>query len=404
MQFDFTTILERKGNDSLAYDNIGKKMWGNEPEYPKEGFSSIPMWVADMNFATCPSVIESIARRIQHPTFGYFVTRNAYYQAIIDWQTEHNKVKNLTKEMIGYENGVHGCISSAISVLSQPGDSIFVHSPFYVGFCDDIEKSGRKLVYSELKKDEQGTYRMDFDEMERIILENKVHLAIFCSPHNPTGRVWERWELEKAMSIFEKHHVYIISDEIWSDLTFKGYQHIPTQMVNEYSKKHTIATYAPSKTFNLAGLVGSYHIIYDKYLRDRISAYEHMTHYNEQNVLSMHALMGAYSQEGNEWVEQLKDILEKNCCYVVNFIKNEFSGIEVTMPQGTYMIFLDCKVYCDNMNISLDEVLKSGWDVGIGWQDGRAFGGMTHIRMNLASPFSMIEEACCRLKKYVFKI
>lgn len=402
MKYDFTSILERKGKDALAVDNVGKKMWGNEPDAPKEGFDFVPMWVADMNYATCPSVIEAIKERLEHPTFGYFDPRDEYYDSIIEWQTKRNKVTGLTKEHIGYENGVHGFVSSAIDVLSEPGDMILIHSPFYVGFSGDVEYKGRIPVYSELKKDEQGIYRMDYEDMDRKLRENNIHLAIFCSPHNPCGRIWERWELEKAMEVYEKNECYVISDEIWADLTFEGVQHIPTQMTNAWAKEHVVAVYATSKTFNLAGMIASYHIIYNKYLRDRISKHAYLTHYNEMNVLAMYATIGAYRPEGHEWVGELCQVLEKNCKYTCDFLTEQCEGISVTMPQGTYMIFLDCTEYCDKSGKTIDEVLKAGWDVGVGWQDGRRFGGAHHIRMNLAVPFSQIEKVCDRLKEYVF--
>lgn len=402
MKYDFTSIIERRGKDALAIDNVGKKMWGNEPEEPKEGFDFVPMWVADMNFATCPSVTDAIIERAKHPTFGYFVPRQEYFDTTVKWQEAHHNVTGLTAEAIGYENGVHGCVTSAIQVLSQPGDCILIHSPFYIGFSADIEGTGRTSVYSELKKDENGVYRMDYDDMDAKLKENNIHLAVFCSPHNPAGRVWERWELEKAMKVFEDNECYVISDEIWADLTFAGHQHIPTQMVNDWAREHTVAVYAPSKTFNLAGMIGSYHIIYNKYLRDRVCKYAHNTHYNEQNVLSMHAQIGAYSERGYEWVEELCQVLEENCRYTCDFINRELDGVEVTMPEGTYMIFVDCTAYCRKTGKTLDEVLKAGWDVGIGWQDGRRFRGPCHIRMNLAVPFSQIKKVCERMKEFVF--
>ena len=402
MKYDFTSIMERKGMDAIAVDNVGKHMWGNEPQPPEDGFDFVPMWVADMNFPTCPAVTEAIIKRAKHPAFGYFTPREEYFDATIRWQEEHHKAAGLTKEAIGYENGVHGCVTSAVQVLSQPGDCILLHRPFYLGFSEDIETIGRKSIYSDLKKDEDGIYRMDFEDMDAKIKKYRIHLVIFCSPHNPTGRVWERWELEKAMEIFEKNKCYVISDEIWADLTFSGHQHIPTQMVNEWARQHTIAAYAPSKTFNLAGMIGSYHIIYNPYLRDRIRTYGENTHYNSQNVLSMHAQIGAYSPQGYEWVEELRQVLEKNCRYACDFINQKIYGVDVSMPQGTYMIFLDCTKYCRETGKTLDDVIKAGWDVGIGWQDGRHFGGGCHIRMNLALPMSQIQKVCMRMSEYVF--
>lgn len=402
MKYDFTTILDRRGKDALAVDCIGIKRWGNEPDAPKEGFDAIPMWVADMNFATSPSVTEAIIQRAQHPLFGYFFPTDEYYDSIVRWQIKRNKHEGLEKEFIGYENGVHGCVTSAVETLSAPGDCILLHSPTYVGFSADVEGLGRTSVYSPLKMDENGVWRMDYEDMDAKLKKHNIHLAIFCSPHNPCGRVWERWELEKAMEVFQANQCLVISDEIWADITYQGHQHIPTQMVSDWAREHTVAVYAPSKTFNLAGLIGSYHVIYNKYLRDRVSAHGGATHYNEMNVLSMHALIGAYSQAGHEWTDELLQVLEGNAKFACDTIRDRFGGVEVAMPEGTYMIFLDCTGYCQRTGKSLDDVLKAGWDVGVAWQDGRMFQGPCHIRMNLALPLSRVQEAFDRLDKYVF--
>lgn len=402
MKYDFTSIIDRRGKDALAVENIGHKTWGNEPDAPKEGFDPIPMWVADMNFATCPAVPAAIIERAKHPLYGYFSASDVYYEKIIQWQTERNGFLDLKREYIGYENGVHGCVTSAVQTLTAPGDKVLLHSPTYVGFAADVEYLGRTSVYSPLKKDENGIWRMDYEDMDAKLKANNIHLAIFCSPHNPAGRVWERWELEKAMEVFEANQCFVISDEIWADITYTGHQHTPTLMVNDWAREHTVAVYAPSKTFNLAGLIGSYHIIYNKYLRDRVTAHGDATHYNEMNVLSMHALIGAYSDEGREWVSELLQVLEGNCKYACDHIRQHYDGVDVSMPQGTYMLFLDLTDYCRRTGKTLDQVIKAGWDAGVAWQDGRAFHGPCHIRMNLASPLSRIQEAFHRLDKYVF--
>ncbi|MDD6684924.1 MAG: aspartate aminotransferase, partial [Lachnospiraceae bacterium] len=160
--------------------------------------------------------------------------------------------------------------------------------------------------------------------------------------------------------------------------------------------------YSPSKTFNLAGLIGSYHIIYNPYLRDRVNAYSASTHYNEMNIFSMYALMGAYTPEGSEWTDELRDVLWNNCRTVIEYMHSHFSGVRAAMPQGTYMIFLDCTEYCRNSGKTIGQVIRAGWDVGVCWQDGRAFGGAHHIRMNVALPLSKVEEALERIRKYVF--
>ena len=189
--------------------------------------------------------------------------------------------QELEKKHIGYENGVHGFMSSAVETLTEPGDSILLHSPVYVGFKDDVEGLGRKSVYSPLILDDDGVWRMDYEDMDRKIKDNGIKVAIFCSPHNPSGRVWTLGELEQAMAVFEANDVTVLSDEIWADMVFKGHDHIPAQCVNDWAREHTAAAYAPSKTFNLAGLVGSYHIIYNDDLREKITKHGEKTHYNE---------------------------------------------------------------------------------------------------------------------------
>ena len=194
----------------------------------------------------------------------------------------------------------------------------------------------------------------------------------------------------------------MISDEIWSDIILSGHEHIPTQSVSEDARNRTVALYAPSKTFNLAGLVGSYHIIYNSYLRDRVEAQSHKCHYNSMNVLSMYALLGAYQEEGYEWVDELCQVLTQNVDFACDFIEKHFEGVKVGKPEGTYMLFADCEAWCKNHGKTMDELLKAGWDVGVGWQDGRPFHGEWFIRINLALPFTRVQEAFDRLEKYVF--
>ena len=400
MKYDFTTILDRRGKDALAIDAIGATDWG--PGGPKEGFDAIPMWVADMNFPVLPAIQEAMIRRINHPTFGYFYPTDAYYNAIIDWQARRNGVTGLEPQHIGYENGVLGGVVTALNVLCSRGDKVLVHSPTSVGFTASLKNNGYDIVHSPLSQDENGIWRMDFADMEKKIVDNHIHAAIFCSPHNPTGRVWERWEIEQAMELFRKHDVNVISDEIWSDILRPGVRHIPTQSVSEDARMRTIAMYAPSKTFSLAGLVGSYHIIYNKKLRERCDKESSLGHYNSMNVLSMHALIGAYGEEGHVWAKELNETIAGNVDYVCDFIAQNLPGVTVSKPQGTYMLFVDCKGWLEAHGKTMDDVLHAGWDAGVAWQDGRNFHGKTHLRLNLALPLSRVQEACRRMKEYIF--
>lgn len=399
MKYDFTTIMDRKGKDAIAIDALGSN---GVPAAPKDGFDAIPMWIADMNFPTVPTVQEAITQRVMHPAFGYFSASDEYYNSIIKWHNIRNGVTGLEKEHIGYENGVLGGVVSALNVFCSKGDNVLLHTPTYVGFSASLKNNGYNMVLSPLKKDEENVWRMDFEDMEEKIKKNNIHAAVFCSPHNPCGRVWEEWEIKKAMELFKKYDVFVVSDEIWSDIILADNKHIPTQSVSEDAKMRTVAMYAPSKTFNLAGLVGSYHIIYNKWIRDRVNKESSLCHYNEMNVLSMHALIGAYKPEGYEWVDELKQVLTENIDYVCDYIWKNFKGVDVSKPQGTYMLFIDCTEWCSEHNKSIDELLKMGHDVGVAWQDGRMFNGKCHIRMNLASPLSRIKEAMDRLDRYVF--
>lgn len=397
MKYDFTTIMERVGQDAIAVDVLPV-----EGAEIKEGFSRIPMWVADMNFPTFPAVTDAIRSRLEQPHFGYFNLRDEYFESIQNWQKSRNGVLNLEREAIGYENGVLGCVAAAVGAYTAPGEGVLLHSPTYIGFTKTLENNGRKIVLSDLTLDKDGIWRMDYEDMEQKLKEHKIHCVVFCSPHNPTGRVWEREELERAMDIYKKYDCVVIADEIWSDLILPGYHHIPVQSVSEDAKQRTIAVYAPSKTFNLAGLVGSYHIIYNQRLRDQVEKVSEMSHYNMVNVLSQYALIGAYKPEGGEWVDELVQVIGKNVDYAYDYITENFKGVKLSKPQGTYLLYLDCSAWCKEHSCTIDELLRAGIEVGVIWQDGRPFHCPDSIRVNLALPFTHVKEALERLSQYVF--
>ena len=397
MEFDFVTPLDRQGKDALAVDTI--PIPGGEI---RPGFSRLPMWVADMNFPTLPAIPEAIIRRASHPAYGYFLPTDDYYSAIIRWHQKRNGVSGLERRHIGYENGVLGGVLSALQVVCAPGDKVLLHSPTYIGFTKSLESYGFSIVHSPLKQDEAGVWRMDYADMEEKLKQHHIHAAVFCSPHNPCGRVWTREELEQAMDLFRRYNVYVVSDEIWSDLTLGDHRHIPTQSVSDDARQRTMALYAPSKTFNLAGLVGSYHIVYNDYLRARMERCAARSHYNEMNVLSMHALIAAYSDAGGRWVDELRQVLGKNVDFAVDFIRTHFPGVTLAKPEGTYMLFLNCGDWCRQNGKTLDELLRAGVAVGVIWQDGRPFHGPWSIRMNLALPNPLVREAFDQLERYVF--
>ena len=291
---------------------------------------------------------------------------------------------------------------SALGAVCCQGDAVLVHSPTYIGFSGSIKNAGYKLVTSPLKPDRLGIPRMDFYDMETKIKRNDIRAVVFCSPHNPTGRVWEREELEQFMDMCRRYELTVISDEIWSDIILKGHKHIPLQSISEDARMRTVGLYAPSKTFNLAGLVGSYHIIYNEFLRRKVKKQASLAHYNSMNVLSMHALIGAYSDEGAEWVDELRQVITENVKYACKFIRKELPGVSVQQPEGTYMLFLDCEEYCNSHHRELEDVKIAGYKCGVVWQDGRQFYGPNHLRMNLALPKERVIDAFNRLRDYVF--
>ncbi len=402
MRYDFESVIKREGKDALAVDGLGMQP-GFSPDAPKEGFDCIPMWVADMNFAVAPGIVNVVRERLSHPLFGYFIPREEYYDAIIGWQKSRNRAEGLEKKHIGYDNGVLGGLVAVLDSCIKPGGNVLLHSPTYIGFTKSISAAGYRIILSPLKKDEDGIWRMDYEDMAKKIRDNDIQAAIFCNPHNPTGRVWSKEEMEQAMEVYRTYGCTVIADEIWSDIILDKNQYIPFELINEDAKQNTAALYAPSKTFNLAGLVGAYHIIYNDELRANVEKKSKRSHYNEMNLLSMYALIGAYSEDGAKWLGELKEVLAENVNYACDYIREYFPDIETTKPEGTYMLFFDCRQWCEKNNKNMDILLKAGWDVGVAWQDGRPFHGEYAIRMNLALPTSRVKEAFDRLKKYVFR-
>ena len=398
MTYDFTTVLDRAGHDCLAADRI--PFDGVQPD---EGFDVIPMWIADMAFPTAPPVLDAIKQRMEMPNFGYFALPKEYYQAIINWHKTRNGVEGLEAKHIGYENGVLGGLSSALQAFTTPGEKILVHSPTYVGFTHTFDDTGRVAVHSPLVRDGQGVWRMDYEDMDRKLKENDIHFAVFCSPHNPCGRVWERGEIEQAIEVYRRNDCVVFSDEIWSDIILPRYKHIPTQSVSEDARERVITLYAPSKTFSLAGLVGSYHVIYSDYLRARMQRQGRLSHYNEPNILSVHALIGAY-RDGGAWCDEMIRVIDGNVGYACDFIREHFPGVSVMRPQGTYMLYLDCGAWCRRQGVTIDSLLERGVRCGVIWQNGESFYWPDTIRMNLALPKSRLVEAMDRLKTYVFII
>lgn len=392
MKYNFDAIYNRAEHDSKKWFNPRLE---NSPLHTKtENF--IPMWIADMDFATPDCVIDAIKSRCDHPIFGYFEPAQPFYDAINKWHnTRYDVEYKIENKNILYENSVLGAVASFISAYTLPAEALLVNSSVYPGFQNTIANLGRKTCNSPLILDENGIYRMDFEDMEQKIVEQKLTTFIFCSPHNPTGRVWERWEIEKVVKMCDKYDLKLLSDEIWADfiMTDKS-KHIPTQTISSRAKEITMAVYAPSKTFNLAGLVAGYSVIFNETMLSRISKFAFSTHYNEPNVLSCHALVGAY-EHGAEWVDEMNKYIRANQEYIAQYINENFDGVSTYLPEGTYLLWLDFSKHTRNF----DELFKEMIEIGILPNSGDAYLAKNFMRLNLACPRVYCEQALERLSK-----
>ena len=390
MAYNFDKIWERSGCDATKWDSPRKP----QCQVYTEAESFVPMWIADMDFATPDFVVEAMKERMEHPIFGYFATPKRYFDAIRFWQRERYGVSyEIENGNIMYQNSVLGGVASFLSVYTLPGEAVLLNSPCYTAFQTTIHNLGRKICASELVKDGDGIYRMNFDEMERMMVENRISVMIFCSPHNPTGRVWARWEIQAVTELCARHGVKLVSDEIWADFIMeKDLRHIPTQTVSETARKITMALYAPSNVFNVAGLVGAYALIYDRQMMNKIAAYAKSTHYNETNILCCYSVIGGY-ENGGGWVDELVRYIRENQEYMVNYLETHFEGVKAYLPEGTYLLWVDIS----RCGMDYDEAFGKMIAAGVLPNSGKAFMGRNHIRFNAACPRSMCEEAMKRL-------
>ena len=380
MKYDFTTLLNRKGHDALALDVLPIKDVEVDPN-----FSTIPMWVADMNYPVFENIQKQMIERINEPHFGYFEMPEDYYKAIQFWQKETHGI-DVEKEAIGYENGVLGILSSALEAFSASGEPILVQSPCYIGFIHTLNNLGRKIIDSPLKKEDN--WAMDYEDIEKKIIKHNIHFAIFCSPHNPTGRVWKKEELKQLFEICRAHQVYIISDEIHQDLVFGENKHIPSLSTGEYDDI-MVSIVAASKTFNIAGAQNSMVIIPDEKLQEKWDAYVKGNRVLGGNAFGYVAAQAAYTG-GNEWLTLVLDQIEENYQYLKAELAEKLPEAVVTPLEGTYLCWINLEAYvsADEMKEVIQKKCRLAVDFG-DWFGGEGFG--TFIRMNLATSKENVE-------------
>jgi cystathionine beta-lyase len=375
----FDPKYDRTGTGAIKYRNL--------PKY------TIPMWIADMDFKSPPAVTDALIKAAQHGIYGYGDTDDEYDTLIVDWYDRRIGWK-IEKEQILKIPGVMFGVAAAIRAVTEPNDAVLICQPVYYPFAKIIPDNHRRTVISELVL-KNGRYEIDFEDFENKIKQEKVKAFLLCSPHNPVGRVWSRTELAEIARICLKNGVYIISDEIHSDFIYPGYNHIPIASISNEIADRTITCLSPTKTFNLAGLQAANMVVPNKQLRIRIKKECVATGYSHLNIMATAATKAAY-QQGEEWLEGLLQYLGQNVALLRTSFPEDAPVYALNL-EGTYLAWLDCRKL--KMSPSeLDNLFLS--KAGIWLHNGHTFGsgGDGFMRMNIACPNSVLEEAIERIK------
>ncbi|PWE00115.1 MalY/PatB family protein [Marinilabilia rubra] len=382
---DFDRKIDRSGTNALKYE-FRKRVFGTG--------DVIPLWVADMDFAVPPEVSEAIQKRAEHPIFGYTARDEKFYQAIQQWQKNQHDW-DVPIDWLEYMPGVVPTLILAIQAFSNPGDKVVIQPPVYPPFFDVIKDHGRVIEGNPLVNTPEG-YRLDFDHLQKVTAKPSVKMLLLCHPHNPVGRVWTRDELVKLGEICLKNNVLVVSDEIHADLVHKGHKHIPFASLREDFAANSVTCMAPSKTFNIAGLNTSYIVTPDDKIRKAMQKQLQAYHLFTGNMFGAEALKAAYTL-GQSWLNELLDYIQGNIDYVMEFAAQNMPEVKIHKPEATYLMWLDFSAW----GLSDAKLRKFIIEqAGIGLNYGPTFGkeqGANFHRLNVASPYKVIEEAMDRL-------
>lgn len=386
MNYDFDTVIDRKGTDCLKYD-FAKERGKRE--------DALPLWVADMDFQTAPGILDRLQQTVQHGIFGYSEGKEDYFLAVQNWYNVHFGWE-VKRNWLVKTPGVVFAIAAAIRAFTKEGDSVLLQQPVYYPFSEVILDNHRTLVNSPLKL-VNGHYEIDFEDLERKIKENDVRLFLLCSPHNPVGRVWREWELRRLGDICLKHGVLVVSDEIHSDFTYEGYvHHVFAGLAPEYADI-TVTCTAPSKTFNLAGLQVSNIFISNPTLKKKFREAIASVGYSQVNLMGLVACKAAY-ETGTPWLSQMKAYLAGNLDFVRGYLEEHLPKIRLIEPEGTYLIWLDFR----GLGLSEEELEDLISNKARLWLDsGAMFGadGEGFERINIACPRATLRRALSQLEE-----
>ncbi len=390
MNYDFDTIIKRSGTKSVKWDSAEKRVGVKDV---------LPMWIADMDFQAPKPIIDALRERVDHGVYGYTEKPDSYYEAVISWQKRRFKW-NIKREWIVFTPGVVMALCMAIQTFTLPGDKVIIQPPVYYPFFEIIEDNNRVVLNNPLTiKDNR--YVMDLEQLEKAI-DEKTKMMILCSPHNPTGRVWNKEELLRLSKICQKNGIILISDEIHADLVMQGHTHIPTASISDEMANFVVTCNAPTKTFNLAGLEVAYAILPDKKLRHLLRTTLNQSGLMLSQMFGIVALEAAYKQ-GEDWLEQLLTYLQGNYEYLLSFVKNNMSQVKVCPLEGTYLVWLDFRKYNLTDKAIKDLLLKEA-KVWLG--DGPRFGpgGEGFQRINIGCPRETLKKGLTQIAQTLKKL
>ena len=382
MKYNFDEIIPRRGTNSYKWDSAGDA-------------DVLPMWVADMDFRTAPPVVEALRKRVEHGIFGYVRVPDAYYAAVTNWFARRHDWQ-IEKEWIIYTTGVVPALSAVIKALTTPGDKVMVQTPVYNCFFSSIRNNGCGMIANPLIY-RNGTYQIDFADLEQKAADPSVKVLLLCNPHNPAGRVWTKQELTRIGDICIRNNVWVVADEIHCELVFPGHTYIPFASISQEFLMHSVTCTSPSKAFNLAGLQIANIISADTDIRTKIDKAININEVCDVNPFGVEALMAAYN-DGEEWLEELKQYLFANYNYLRVYFEEYLPEFPVATLEGTYLVWADCSV----LNQSSDETVKTLLEKEKLWvNEGSLYGeaGEGFIRINIACPRQQLIEGLNRLRR-----
>lgn len=381
--YNFDEIIDRRGTDAVKVDRC-KALFGTE--------DVLPLWVADMDFRTPDFVLETIRQRLDHPILGYSVPPVNFKASFVKWVREHHNW-DITEAQTGFVPGIVPALSFAVQCFTDPGDEIIVQPPVYYPFFNVIRNNKRVVVTNPLKE-ENGQFVMDLADFEAKITD-RTRLFILCNPHNPGGKVWSAETLRKVDELCTRHNILVVSDEVHADMVHRGYTHVPYATVSESAANGSVTFMAPTKVFNMPGIVSSSYIIQDTELRNRFAHFLEAAEMNTGNLFAYLTTVACYEQ-GEAWRVAMLDYVMGNIRYIVDYLATHLPQIKPMIPEASFLIWLDCR----ELGMETDELHQFfALKAGLGLNKGSVFGegGEYHLRMNVACPRSILEKAMAQL-------